>query len=76
MDDDKWENNFLSRLNESEDVAEDEESEVDEDHESKNESSVKNVREAIVSLEQVQRFLQNRGHCDISESIGYAVDKI
>ena len=41
---------FCLNFNESDDVAEDEEGEVDENYESKNESSVKNFREAIVSL--------------------------
>ena len=55
-------------------MAEDEEGEVDEDQNQRMNPLLK-ILKRIVSLEQVQTVLQNRGHYNIS-SLGNAVDAI
>ena len=60
--------------------AEDEEDEEEDDEnpelEVQSDLSIKPFKEAIVSLEEVQKFLESRGYLEVSVNVGSAVDAL
>ena len=75
LDSNLWEDNSLSELGQQEP-----ESDEDEDNDD-NETippplKIQNFKEAIESLENVQQFLENRGHSEEAISVGLSVDKL
>ena len=73
MDDATWEEDFLGRLGQEESEP------VEEDREEEQQQPVpklKTFKEAISALEDVQSFLEDRGHIGEAAAIGSAVDSV
>ena len=73
-----WEENFLAiaQLQQQESSDGDEEDEFLNEQAQPEEPSIKTFKGAILSLEEVQRFLEYRGHFNVSVTIGTTVDHI
>ena len=71
-----WEENFLAQLQQQESSDGDEEDEFLNEQAQPEEPSIKTFKGAILSLEEVQRFLEYRGHFDVSVTISTTVDHI
>ena len=72
LDNDTWDANFLSQLGQQ--------VEESEDDQENNESpppllKIQSFKEAIKSLEDVQQFLESRGHTEEAISVGLSVDR-
>ena len=67
---------FMEQL-QVEDRNKDNVDEEDEDIEQvQNELRIKNFKEAVASLEEVQKFAESRGHLEVSMAIGSSVDTL
>ena len=82
MDDDEWENNFMNELR-HEDMEEEHADSENDDQDSfdlpssNSTSSIKTYKDAITALEDIQCFLQDKGHINTSmQHIGPAVDAL
>ena len=75
-EDEKWDENFMSQL--TEDSEEVQESESEDDEPAEDSEKITSFKDAIVALEDVQKFLENRGHMSTSlkYNIGPAVDEL
>ena len=73
MDDDNWDTAFLEELGEdqSEEI---DRIESDEEDDQEEPPKLKSYKEAIVSLEEVSRFLEFKGHGVEAMSIGSVID--
>ena len=78
LDDDNWEDNFMTELGQSEQSEQDEQDVTDDDDEMDDEPSlkIKSFKEAILSLEDVHHFLESRGHMKEAAAISSAVDTV
>ena len=78
LDCDTWDSNFLSQLGEDhEDVSEDEEdiTMIDETPQPPI-LKIQTYKEALKSLEDVQQFLESRGHIEEALSLGSSIDRV
>ena len=81
MDDDSWEETFMSQLGHDHDIDE-QEQEQDKEDDMQAESvvptpNITTFKDAIIALEDVQNFLENRGHASISMThVGPAIDAV
>ena len=80
MDDENWEETFLEELTAAADKPEDASQEMDEDEELDDNGPVlpklKTYKEAINSLEDVYRFLEDKGHGMEALSVGASIDQL
>ena len=77
---DDWEASFFEQLGD-EDQQQEGEDEIDEEDEIEMDvepppPKVKNFKEAILALEDVNQFLENRGHIRISSMVGSVIDEV
>jgi len=73
LDSDSWDANFLSQLGQEEENSDEE---MSDDETPPPPLKVQSFKEAIDSLEDVQRFLESRGYTQEALGIGSSVDKI
>ena len=77
---DDWEASFFEQLGD-EDQKQEGEDEIDEEDEIEMDvepppPKVKNFKEAILALEDVNQFLESRGHIRISSMVGSVIDEV
>ena len=77
INDNSWESTFFKNLGqEDEEVSDNEEQEEQEDMDDNPPPKVKTYMEANEFLEEVQRFLETRGHVKEAPTVGSVVDNV